>query len=56
MGEIVIRGPQYDLQRTPLTAGRPGPHLGASTGEILTSICDLKPAEIAELRESGALR
>jgi benzylsuccinate CoA-transferase BbsF subunit len=56
MGEIVIRGPQYYLDRTPLTAGRPGPHLGASTSEILTSICGLNAAEVSELRASGALR
>lgn len=56
IGEIVIRGPQYHLDRTPLTVGRPGPHLGASTGGILTSICGLKAADIEELRESGALR
>ncbi len=56
MGDIVIRGPQYELARTPLVAGKPGPHLGASTSEILTRICGYDTNQIAKLQKEKALR
>lgn len=56
MGEIVIRGPQYDLARTPLVAGRAGPHLGSATGAILSSICGLDATAVAKLKQDGLLK
>lgn len=56
IGEGVIRGPQFRLSRTPHVATRPGPQLGESTFDILTSICGLSPPEARDLEQSGALR
>ena len=44
------------LARTPLVPSRPAPRLGAHTGEVLTTLLGLSPAEVARLVAEGVCR
>lgn len=56
LGEIVIRGPQFSLCKTPHVESRVGPRPGESTAEILASICGVSPEEIARLHSDGVTK
>ena len=56
IGEGVIRGPQFNLRRTPHVPTRPGPRLGDSSREILMEICGCSASEVDALEREGILR
>jgi crotonobetainyl-CoA:carnitine CoA-transferase CaiB-like acyl-CoA transferase len=55
IGEAVIEGPRFALERTPLPATGRGPQIGEHTDQVLAEILALSDKEIMELREAGVL-
>jgi benzylsuccinate CoA-transferase BbsF subunit len=55
IGEAVIEGPRFALDRTPLPATSRGPRIGEHTEEVLADVLGLSNNEITELREAGVL-
>lgn len=53
-GEVECVGTPYKMSDTPVTFDEPAPGLGAHTDSLLEEL-GLSPAEISELRESGAI-
>lgn len=56
VGEVVIRGPQSTLQRTPHAASRPAPQIGDCSQEILRTVCGFSQEEVEMLKEDGILQ
>jgi crotonobetainyl-CoA:carnitine CoA-transferase CaiB-like acyl-CoA transferase len=54
-GEIDLIGNPIKYSKTPVAYDRPPPRLGEHTAEVLEELLDLSPAEVAALRESGAI-
>ncbi len=54
-GEIELIGNPIKYSKTPVDYRRPPPKLGEHTDEVLAELLDLSPAEVAVLRESGAI-
>ncbi len=54
-GEIELIGNPIKYSKTPVDYRRPPPRLGEHTDEVLAELLDLSPAEVAVLRESGAI-
>ena len=54
-GSVRVVGVPYKLSRTPAAVERHPPLLGEHTDEILRERLGLSPAQVAELREQGAL-
>jgi len=55
MGESLYNAPPFRCSRTPVALSRPAPLLGEHTEEICRELLGLTDAEIAGLREEGAL-
>ncbi len=54
-GEIDLIGNPIKYSKTPVAYDRPPPKLGEHSEEVLEELLDLSPAEIEQLRESGAI-
>ncbi len=54
-GQIELIGNPIKYSKTPVAYDRPPPRLGEHTEEVLAELLDLSPAEIVQLRESGAI-
>ena len=54
-GQIDLIGNPIKYSKTPVAYDRPPPRLGEHTEEVLEELLDLSPAEVAHLRESGAI-
>jgi benzylsuccinate CoA-transferase BbsF subunit len=55
VGEAVIEGPRYRLDRTPERETRRGPRIGEHTQSILRDLCGYGDAEIGGLKAAGIL-
>ena len=55
IGEAMIEGPRFALDRTPLPATTRGPRIGEHTAEVLANVLGLSEAEIAGLGAAGIL-
>jgi len=54
-GIVRFPGFPYKLSKTPAAVRRPPPMLGQHTEEVLAEILDYSPADVAALRERGAI-
>jgi benzylsuccinate CoA-transferase BbsE subunit len=54
-GDLIFPGPPYRLSRTPASAARPAPALGADSPSVVVRGLDLPAAEAEELTEAGVL-
>ncbi|MHA1153107.1 MAG: CaiB/BaiF CoA transferase family protein [Alphaproteobacteria bacterium] len=54
-GEIDLIGNPIKYSKTPVAYDRPPPRLGEHTEEVLEELLDLSPAEVAALRDAGAI-
>jgi crotonobetainyl-CoA:carnitine CoA-transferase CaiB-like acyl-CoA transferase len=54
-GRIDLIGNPIKYSKTPVSYDRPPPRLGEHSEEVLEELLDLSPAEIVQLRESGAI-
>ena len=54
-GQVDLIGNPIKYSKTPVAYDRPPPKLGEHTEEVLEELLDLSPAEVAALRESGAV-
>ena len=54
-GEIELIGNPIKYSKTPVAYDRPPPRLGEHTEEVLEELLDMEAAEIAALRQSGAI-
>lgn len=55
IGEAWISGPQFRLAATPHVPLRPGPRIGDSSEQVLTSELGLSAAEVDSLKQGGVL-
>ncbi len=54
-GQVDLIGNPIKYSKTPVAYDRPPPRLGEHTDQVLKELLDLSPAEVAALRESGAI-
>ena len=54
-GQVRFTGFPYKLSQTPADVRRPPPLLGQHTEEVLTGLLDYTAADVAGLREQGAI-
>ena len=54
-GEIELIGNPIKFSKTPVTYDRPPPRLGEHSEQVLAELLDLSPAEVAALRDAGAI-
>jgi crotonobetainyl-CoA:carnitine CoA-transferase CaiB-like acyl-CoA transferase len=54
-GKIELIGNPIKYSKTPVAYDRPPPKMGEHTGEVLEELLDLSPAEVAALRDAGAI-
>ena len=56
IGNVMTRGPQFRLTRTPHVPTRAGPRLGDSSHEILRYVCGYSASEVESLERDGVIR
>ncbi len=54
-GKIELIGNPIKYSKTPVAYDRPPPKLGEHTEQVLEELLDLSPAEVAALRDAGAI-
>jgi len=54
-GQVDLIGNPIKYSKTPVSYDRPPPRLGEHTEEVLEELLDMAPAEIARLRDAGAI-
>lgn len=54
-GMVKLTGVPFELSRTPAKVRTPPPTLGQHTDEILTSLLEMTPEEVANLRDDGVI-
>lgn len=54
-GTVRLTGFPYKLSQTPAEIHRPPPMLGEHTEEVLTSVLEYSPEDVASLRDKGAI-
>ena len=54
-GRVELIGNPIKYSKTPVAYDRPPPRLGEHTEEVLEELLDLSPAEVAALRDAGAI-
>ena len=54
-GRVDLIANPIKYSKTPVAYDRPPPRLGEHTDEVLEELLDLSPAEVAALRDAGAI-